>query len=79
MTDLPPDAPAEPLISVGSVTAVVTAGLAAAVTFGFKLTDAQTAAILAIVGVVAPLVVAVWGRSKVYSPATVRKLLARKS
>lgn len=79
MSDVPatpgPNAASEPLVTVGTITAIVTAGIGAAVAFGLDLKPDQTAAILAFIAVLAPLVVAVWGRAKVYSPATVRTLL----
>lgn len=71
-----PNAPTEPLITVGSITAVVAGALGAAVAFGLPITDTQQAAVLAVIAVLAPIVVAVWGRAKVFSPATVRSLLA---
>lgn len=65
----------EPLWSVGGVTAAVTAVLAVVTAFGLPLTDAQQAAILGLVAVVAPLVVALIGRTRVYAPATVERLV----
>lgn len=65
-----------PLISVGTITAVGSAVLAAAVAFGLHIGDDQQSAILAVIGVLAPIVVALWGRRKVYAPATVHRLLA---
>lgn len=75
----PPDpntASAEPLISVATVTAAATALVGLMVAFGLDLTADQRTAILGLVAVVAPIVVAAWGRRKVYSPASVAKLLA---
>lgn len=78
MSEIPgPNAPAEPLITVTGITAVVAAALAGAVAFGLHISDDQKAAILGVVAVIAPIVVGVWGRAKVYSPATVRALLVR--
>lgn len=73
----PPNAPQEPLLTVGAVTAIAAAAVSTAVAFGLNLSDAQQTALLALVGVVAPVVVALWGRSKVYAPATVRAMLKR--
>lgn len=79
MTDVPgtppPDAPKEPLITVGVITAIASALVATLVAFGLKLTGDQQAALLTLVGVVSPLVVALWGRTRVYAPATVRALV----
>lgn len=73
--NLPADAPTEPLISVATVTAVVTVLIGVSVSFGMHITEDQKTAILGVVAVLAPLLVGVIGRTKVYSPATVRKLL----
>lgn len=55
----------EPLVTVASITAGVTALLGLLVAFGLDLTTDQTAAVLGVVGVVAPLVVAWFARSRV--------------
>jgi len=68
----PPGAPSEPLAKVGGVTAAATAFIALFVAFGAHLTHAQVIAILGVVAVLAPLVTAIWGRLKVWSPATAR-------
>lgn len=67
----------EPLVTVGSLTAAATALLALLVAFGLDLSADQQSAILGVVAVVAPIVVAVVGRRRVYSPATVARLLRR--
>lgn len=81
MSDLPPvpgpNAPAEPLITVGTITAAAVAVLALLVSFGISLEDDRQSAILGVIAVVAPLAVALVGRGKVYSPDTVRKLVQR--
>jgi hypothetical protein len=66
----------EPLVTVATITALAAAALGLAVTFGLHLAPDQQAAVLGVVGVLAPVVVAVWGRRRVYSPATVVRLLA---
>lgn len=66
----------EPLISVSSITAVGSAILAAAIAFGLHIDATQRAAVVGLVAVAAPFVVALWGRRRVYSPATVHQLLA---
>lgn len=73
-----PDAPREPLLSTGTVTAVVSGIIALGVAFGLNLSDDQRGAILTIVGVLAPIVVAVIARNKVFSPATVRDIILKK-
>lgn len=55
----------EPLITVASLTALVAALVALLVAFGLKVTEDQTAAVLGLVAVVAPLVVGFVARSKV--------------
>ena len=70
----PPLTTTEPVISTATVTAAVTAVLALAVAFGLPLTDAQTAAILGIVAVVAPLIVIYARRWTVPSAQVVERL-----
>ncbi|MFV2087073.1 hypothetical protein [Micromonospora sp. LOL_021] len=65
----------EPLWSVGGVTAAVTALLGVVTAFGLPLTEAQQAAVLGLAAVVAPLIVALVGRARVYAPATVERLI----
>ncbi|MEV6801323.1 hypothetical protein AB0M91_23695 [Micromonospora rifamycinica] len=72
----PESAPTEPLLTVGSLTALVTAVLALVVAFGLPVSDDQQTAILGVVAVVAPLVVMAVGRSRVWSPATVARLMS---
>lgn len=67
----------EPLWSVASLTAIATALIALVTAFGLPLSAEQQAAILGVVAVVAPIVVAVAGRGRVYSGATVARLLRR--
>lgn len=81
MSDLPPvpdirTASAEPLNNVAAVTSVAVALIALLVSFGLPVNDNQQSAILGAVAVIAPIVTALWGRMKVYSPKTVAKLLA---
>lgn len=72
-----PGAPTEPLITVGTITALVTTGLALLVAFGIPVSDDRQAAILGVIGVVAPLVVMAIGRARVFAPATVRRMIAQ--
>lgn len=55
----------EPLVTIASITAAATAIISALVAFGINLDQAQTEAIMGLVAVVAPLIVAVAARSKV--------------
>jgi hypothetical protein len=73
----PDETKTEPLVSVGTITAAGAALLALVAAFGLRLNDDQQAAVLGILAVVAPIIVAWWGRRKVYSPSTVAKLLRR--
>lgn len=70
----PDSASTEPALAVGAITAVVGAALTLAVSFGLDLTPEQTASVLAVTTVLAPLVSAWLTRSRVYAPATVAKL-----
>lgn len=76
MSDVPdtplPGAPKEPLLNVGVTIALATAILGALTAFGLNIDDDRQSAILAVVGVLAPIVVALIGRTKVWSPASVR-------
>lgn len=73
----PDETSGEPLFTVGGITAAASALLALVAAFGLDLTDDQQAAVLGVIGVLAPIVVALWGRRKVYAPATVARLLRR--
>ena len=55
----------EPLVTVGGVTAAVAALLSVLVAFGVPLSDGQQTALLGLVGVLAPIAVALVARSKV--------------
>lgn len=55
----------EPLVTLASITAGATALLGLLVAFGVPLTEGQQVAVLAVVAVVAPFVVAVAGRGQV--------------
>lgn len=60
----------EPLVTRATIVALAAAVVGVLVVFGVPLTDEQQAAILALVGVAAPLLVAALTRSKVtpYDP-----------
>lgn len=55
----------EPLFTVATITAGAAAVLALLVAFGLDLTEGQSTAIMGVVGVAAPLIVAVVARAKV--------------
>lgn len=55
----------EPLVTVASVTALVAAVVGVLVAFGVPLDDAQEKALLGLAAVVAPFVVAYFGRKRV--------------
>ena len=61
----------EPLISVSSIVAAATAVIALLVAFGVPLTEDQKVAILGLVGVLAPVIVALVTRGKVTPNAAV--------
>lgn len=65
----------EPLLSVGFIVTAVTVVLDLLVIFGVHLPDATRTTVLTATTLAAPLIVAVWGRRKVFSPATVATLL----
>lgn len=73
--DIPDPASTEPALKVGAIVALVGAILAAVAAFGLKLTPEQTAAVMSLTTIAAPLVSAWFTRSRVYSPATVAKLI----
>lgn len=55
----------EPAVTVATITALVSAALTLATSFGLHLSTDQTAALLGFAGVVAPLAVGLITRSKV--------------
>ena len=61
----------EPLISISSIVAAATAVVALLVAFGVPLTEDQKVAILGLVGVLAPVIVALVTRGKVTPNAAV--------
>jgi hypothetical protein len=74
---IPDPTSSEPALAVGTITAVVGAVLALAVAFGLSLTPAQSAAVLGVTTVLAPLISAWFTRSRVYSPQSVARMLTR--
>ena len=67
----------EPVVTPAVVSAAVAALLALLVAFGLPLTQDQTAAVLGLVAVAAPVVAAVVARRWAYAPRTVRRLTRR--
>lgn len=81
MSELPPvpgpDAPGEPLISVGSTVTLAAAAVSLLVLFGVHISDDAKAQIMTVVGILAPIIVTLIGRMKVFSPKTVRALVTQ--
>ncbi|MEU4640816.1 hypothetical protein [Micromonospora sp. NPDC023814] len=77
-TPTPTSEASEPLFTVGTITAAATAVITVLIAFGLPISDDQQTAILGVVAVAAPLVVAALARGRVYSPATVSRLLDRR-
>lgn len=69
----PATPPAEPVLSVGSAAAAVGAVLTLLISFGVDLTESQVKAILGVVLIGGPVLLAAITRGKVFSPATVAK------
>lgn len=55
----------EPLVTIASITGIVAAVLGLLVAFGVPLTDDQEKALLGLAAVVAPFIVAYFGRKRV--------------
>lgn len=55
----------EPVITVGTITALVAALIVVATAFGLPLSDAQTQSLLSLTAILGPLVAALWTRGKV--------------
>jgi hypothetical protein len=71
------DPPSEPLLwTAATITGAAAALVTLVVAFGLRLTDGQEKAILGVVAVLAPIVLGVVARQRVYSPATVKRLLS---
>lgn len=70
-------AESEPLRGRALYTSLAGAIVGAAVSFGLPLTDAQQGAVVVLLALAAPQVVAWWARRHVNSPATMRKILGR--
>jgi Mn2+/Fe2+ NRAMP family transporter len=64
----------EPLLTVGAITAIVSALLVFLQSMGVNITDDQQEAIRNLVAVLAPIVLALVARQFVYAPATVEKI-----
>lgn len=64
----------EPLLSVGSIVAVVAAILVFLKSFGIDITDSQQEAVRNLVAVLAPIVLALVARQFVFSPAGAQKI-----
>lgn len=64
----------EPLITVGTITAVISALLVFLQSMGVNIDDETQAAIRNLVAVLAPIVLALIARQFVYSPASVARI-----
>ena len=64
----------EPLVTVGSIVAAVSAVLVFLQSFGVDITDAQQEAIRNLVAVLAPMVLALIARQFVFAPETVEQI-----
>jgi hypothetical protein len=64
----------EPLITVGSIVAIVSAVLVFLKSFGVDISDSQQEAIRNLIAILAPIVLALVARQFVYSPASVEKI-----
>lgn len=62
----------EPVLTIGTITAVVTAVVGLLVSFGVTISDTQQAAVLGCVAVLAPLLVAFLSRQRVTPTADPR-------
>jgi hypothetical protein len=73
-----PDAehPSEPLVKRAAIVGVVTAALDAGIAFGLRVTDTQEAKLLALTSLLAPAILAAWARRSVFSPRSVKALIA---
>lgn len=76
-TDVVTGPATEPLLNRASILTIATAVIGALVAWGLPLTSTQQVAVLAVVGAVAPLVLAWWARRHVNSPASTAKALGR--
>lgn len=74
-TNKPDPDSTEPALSAGAVAAAIGAVLTLLMSFGVDLTESQTKAILGVVLIAGPVVVAAVIRARVYAPATVARLL----
>ncbi len=66
----------EPALSIGGVSAVVNAGIALLVTYGFEISDEQQGAIIAFAAALAGLLSAILIRMHVFAPTSVEKITA---
>ncbi len=77
MSNPQPTSSSEPLLFIGLVVGVVTATLAVLTEAGLHLSPGLQTAIVGLVSALGALVVAIWGRSRVFAPSTVAQLLAQ--
>lgn len=77
--DVVTGAESEPLRGRALYVSLATLIVSAATAWGLKLTADQTAVLIGALAFVAPQVVSLWARRHVNSPATMRKILARRT
>jgi hypothetical protein len=66
----------EPLRGPGVIVSGASVVLGLLVTLGFKISPATQVQILTVLATATPLLMWAWGRRKVFSPATVHKMLS---
>ena len=64
----------EPATLIGMITGIVSAVIALAVAYGVDIGEDQTAAIMGLVAVLAPIIAGIVTRSKVYPEASVQRI-----
>lgn len=64
----------EPLLTIGVIGSLVTSAIVLLQSFGVPITDAQSTALNNFVAIAAPLVIALVGRSFVWSPSSVQNV-----
>ena len=67
----------EPVVIIQLTVTLVQAVIGLFILFGLEWTEEQVAGVMAVVVIVGQIVAALWARSKVYSPSTVKKLAPR--
>lgn len=74
----PAQNPTEPAMTVAGIASAVGALLTLLIAFGIDLSDTKAKAIIGFILIAGPIVYGAFTRGKVFSPATVAKMLAGK-